>query len=304
MYDKVIHGRPLIYGEALLDIFPDNTSVFGGAPFNVAWHLCGFGLDPLFISRIGSDKEGEKLLLAMESWGMDTKGLQVDHIYPTGSVQVYIKNGKPSFVIKTDQAYDFIDIEEVINIVRQNRISLFYHGSLISRTIYGFKVLQMVIKAVNSPVFVDLNFRQQHWQPEYVKQLLSSAIWVKLNEEELNQVLHFGDIQIKGIEEAVQKLRSRFGLFLLIVTLGEKGAFVAVKDESFFFESPVVTKIVDTVGAGDAFSAVVILGLNQGWSLDLTMNRAVEFASSICAIKGAISLGRELYDRYLTKWEL
>lgn len=304
MDDKVIQARPLIYGEALLDIFPDNISVLGGAPFNVAWHLCGFGLNPLFISRIGSDNEGKRVLQAMESWGMDTDGIQIDNVYPTGSVQVCLKYGEPSFIIRTNQAYDFIDIDEVVNVTRKNRFSLFYHGSLISRSVHGFQVLQQVIKAINSHVFVDLNFRQEHWQSKYVMQFLSSAAWVKLNEGELNQVLHFCNIQTGSINKAVREVRNCFDLFFLIVTFGQKGALVVTKRENLFFESPIINKLVDTVGAGDAFSAVVILGLNQGWSLDVTMCRAVEFASSICTIKGAISLERYLYDRISTKWEL
>ena len=305
MEDKVIQGRPLIYGEALYDIFQDKTSVPGGAPFNVAWHLCEFGLAPLFISRVGADKEGRGVFKDMESWGMNTKGLQIDHVYPTGSVRVDVKDGQPHFLIMANQAYDFVDYDQVLNIIKMNKISLLYHGTLTGRTIYGFKVLKAVIKSANIPVFVDLNLRKGHWQFSEIKYLMLSATWMKLNEEELHQVLHLDNFQVERVEEAAQEVRRRFGLFILIVTLGKNGAFfVTERDEVLFFESPNVNKLVDTVGAGDAFSAVVILGLSKGWPMPLTMGRATEFASSICCIQGAVSTNRDLYERYLTKWKL
>ena len=77
-------GRPILIGEVLFDCFPDGSRVLGGAPFNVAWHLQAFGLDPLLISRVGADQAGDEVLAAMESWGMDRTGVQRDEELPTG----------------------------------------------------------------------------------------------------------------------------------------------------------------------------------------------------------------------------
>ena len=61
--------RPLVFGEVLYDRFPDGSTVLGGAPFNVAWHLQGFGLAPTFISRVGDDELGERIIATMTAWG-------------------------------------------------------------------------------------------------------------------------------------------------------------------------------------------------------------------------------------------
>ena len=90
------NNRITIFGEVLFDRFPDGSSVLGGAPFNVAWHLQAFGQRPLFISRIGRDRLGDTIRSAMQSWQMDVLGLQQDEIYPTGTVQVAIEQGEPS----------------------------------------------------------------------------------------------------------------------------------------------------------------------------------------------------------------
>jgi len=113
--------RPLVFGEVLYDSFPDGSVVLGGAPFNVAWHLRGFGLNPLFISRVGDDELGERIIAAMSEWGMDTRGVQRDPGHPTGRVVVSIRNNEPSFEIVPEQAYDFIAGEPLQALLRQER---------------------------------------------------------------------------------------------------------------------------------------------------------------------------------------
>ena len=81
-------GQPLIFGEVLFDRFPDGSEVLGGAPFNVAWHLQGFGLRPRLISRIGEDRAGRRVVEAMDRWGLDTAGVQRDLRRPTGAVDI------------------------------------------------------------------------------------------------------------------------------------------------------------------------------------------------------------------------
>lgn len=80
--------RICLFGEVLFDHFPDGKQVLGGAPFNVAWHLQALGQAPLFISRVGTDPEGEQIRRSMDDWGMDLGGLQTDPALPTGRVSV------------------------------------------------------------------------------------------------------------------------------------------------------------------------------------------------------------------------
>ena len=65
-----------IFGEVLYDVFPDGTQVLGGAPFNVAWHAQAFGLSPQFISRVGSDEAGDRVIAAMQRT-LEGKGYDV-----------------------------------------------------------------------------------------------------------------------------------------------------------------------------------------------------------------------------------
>ena len=107
--DNLTHASPpMVFGEVLFDCFPDGREVLGGAPFNIAWNLQAFGLSPLFISRVGDDNLGCHIQKKMVSWGMDTRGLQLDQRHPTGKVQIELTEGEPRFTILPDQAYDYI----------------------------------------------------------------------------------------------------------------------------------------------------------------------------------------------------
>ncbi|OQX46150.1 MAG: carbohydrate kinase, partial [Candidatus Sedimenticola endophacoides] len=100
--------RPLIFGEVLFDDFPDGSRVLGGAPFNVAWNLQALGARPLLISRVGNDALGRSIREQMQHWGMDLSAMQLDSAHPTGTVEVRIDDGEPSYEIVAPCAYDFI----------------------------------------------------------------------------------------------------------------------------------------------------------------------------------------------------
>ena len=110
-------GLPIVVGEVLFDEMPDGVRVLGGAPFNVAWHLAAFGLRPLMISRVGADDAGDEVLAAMESWGMDTSGVQRDPVHPTGKVRVELDAGEPTFEILPGQAYDHVDGDRAVRLI-------------------------------------------------------------------------------------------------------------------------------------------------------------------------------------------
>ena len=96
---------PVIFGEVLYDCFPDGTMVLGGAPFNVAWHLQAFGCTPVFVSSVGTDAAGEKIIKAMDNWGMGTQWIERDPLHPTGRVNVTFVSNEPTYDIVRDSAW-------------------------------------------------------------------------------------------------------------------------------------------------------------------------------------------------------
>ncbi|MDT8376984.1 MAG: PfkB family carbohydrate kinase [Mariprofundaceae bacterium] len=290
--------RPLIFGEVLFDHFPDGTAVLGGAPFNVAWHLHAFGLKPLMISRIGNDELGGKVEEAMQRWGMDCSGMQTDTIHPTGTVQVTFRDGEPAYEIVDDVAYDFIDASLI---PRLKGKWLLYHGSLALRHDCSATALGSIKSDSADTLFVDVNLRPPWWQRELVTEMMDGADWVKLNEQELANIYPGAG----GSEERIRML-AHLVSEQIVLTGGEAGATaISSADGSRISVVPEsLSPAIDTVGAGDAFCSVLVAGRLLNWPLEMSMQRAQQFASAVVGIRGAISQQRDFYRHFTDAWAI
>jgi len=294
--ENVPLNSPLIFGEALFDCFPDGREVLGGAPFNVAWNLQAFGLEPVFISRVGDDRQGMTIRDTMISWSMNTDCLQVDPSRPTGRVEIQLTNGEPDFSILPDQAYDHISL----NVKGLGETPPFlYHGSLALRCNTNRSTLAELRRDHPCPVFLDVNLRRPWWDRESVLAMIEEATWLKLNEDECRAL--FPDLD--NPEACGGVLLDRYRLEGVFITLGSRGALAIISNEPVRSVTPsAVTEVVDTVGAGDAFSSVLLLGLTLGWPMQTTLERAQEFASGIVGRRGATTMDQDFYDTYCKRW--
>ena len=287
-----------IFGEALIDQFPDGHQVLGGAPFNVAWHLQAFGQSPSFISRVGRDAVGERVWQAMTDWGMSIENVQTDAVYPSGTVAVTIDRGEPSYDILADQAYDYIDAQALNP---EAAYSVLYHGTLALRNAASEQALHELTTRLTCKIFVDVNLRAPWWRKDSVDRWLSNADWVKLNQDELMQLAP----PHNTVQEAMRLFLTQHDLEVLIVTCGSLGATALNRAGEFFEVAPAAhVSVVDTVGAGDAFSAVLLLGLRQGWPLAVTMARAQAFASALVGLRGATVQDLGFYQSFIRDWRL
>lgn len=289
-------SRPVIFGEVLYDRFPDGRQVLGGAPFNVAWHLQAFGLNPYFISSVGNDKLGALIKNAMLDWGMDISGLQVNETYPSGTVEVSIENNEPSYDIVDQRAWDYIEYDP-INSPRHQGV--LYHGSLATRNKTSRTTLEKIKKDYSCPLFIDVNLRSPWWQKDSVRQYIETSQIVKINEEELALLVS----EEHTLNSQIDYLLKNSSIETLIVTCGAAGAIAALKSgEQFRVKPDKAIKLIDTVGAGDSFSSVILLGTIKKWPLKLTMERAQQFASRIVGIQGATINDKTFYDSLLANW--
>lgn len=286
--------RPLVFGEVLFDCFPDGSRLLGGAPFNVAWHLNALGHRPLLVSRVGPGDAGDAVLRAMRDWQMDVSGVQRDLHHPTGRVVVTLEGGQPRYEILPDQAYDHIELTSGLP-----PVALVYHGTLALRQGGSRRALRHVCAGSGAPVFVDVNLRDPWWSAGAVGELLDAARWCKLNDHELATLAGRGDPVA-----AARRLVARHDLAQVFVTQGAAGAFSLAADGSLANVAPEAdVPVVDTVGAGDAFAAVLIAGLLDGWSLPSTLRRAQQLASAVCARRGAAPDSPALYRALVDHWQ-
>jgi fructokinase len=296
---KKTRMRPLIFGEVLFDCFEDDTVVLGGAPFNVAWHLQAFGLNPMMITRIGNDDAGKKIQQAMADWGMDCAGLQIDNSHPTGSVEVTFKDGEPDYDIVDQVAYDYIDASSLPALQGEY---LLYHGSLALRHTDSANTLQQLKHTHANKLFVDINLRSPWWDQKSVLKLIEGADWLKLNEQELIE-LYAPDISQhdQQLAEVLPQLSEQ-----LVLTGGESGAMTisALDGKQHTITPQGKASVVDTVGAGDSFCSVLLAGRILNWPLDVSLSRAQEFASAIVGIKGATPEHKQFYKPFIVAWDI
>ena len=284
-----------VFGEVLFDIFSDAHAVAGGAPFNVAWHLNAFDVDVNFVSRVGDDDKGKQLLNMMDKAELATTNVQIDNTRPTGYVNVDLQNGEPTYTIGENVAYDAIEAPAL-----KNTCNVLYHGTLALRSQASAQALES-LRASAELVFLDVNLREPYWDKDTTLKLAQKADWLKINADEF-RILADADYS----EEAAYNLLTSLKLQGLLVTLGDKGACVYAAEQSQC--SKVVPKVqdnvIDTVGAGDAFSAVFIMGLLNNWPMQAILARAQAFASHIVTITGATSTDAEFYTPFKQAWQM
>ncbi|WP_172592346.1 PfkB family carbohydrate kinase [Nitrosomonas supralitoralis] len=295
----------ILFGEVLADIF-DDRKVFGGAPFNVARHLQAFGLHPLLISRIGNDELGCELLAQIKDIGMDDCGIQLDDLHPTGQVIVHMEERGHRFEILPEQAYDYIQADISHRIISALCPKLIYFGTLAQRNAVSAHALVSLLHSNKAPRLLDINLRKPWYDTRILKHSLMHANLVKINQEELDVLAVL--FRLPGINE-VQKaaaLIKHFGLDSMLVTCGEEGAWQLDIENKVINVAGVVSSqpLVDTVGAGDGFASVYLLGHLRRWPVSLTLSRANTFAAALCEIRGAIPDSPDFYKPFIADWKI
>jgi fructokinase len=258
-------------GEILWDVFPDSTRL-GGAPFNFAVHAHRLGHRVIFVSAVGDDEPGRAALQRAAALGLPTEFIQVAADRPTGSVKVQLDaDGLPDFTVHRPAAYDALALgPEQLQRLADLRPDWIYFGTLLQMEGHARQQARMLMEAAHGARrFYDVNLRRDCYTPELVRELLSLADAVKLNEEESELFHDLG------------------GADTVAVTRGAKGCQVRIGGD--WAECPgYPVKVVDTVGAGDAFAAAFLHGLGSGWSASRTGDFANRLGALVASRAGAV----------------
>jgi fructokinase len=229
----------------------------------------------------------------MRNWELDERGIRVDSEAPTGLVDVRIADGGHRFEILADRAYDRLEADQL---PEGTGAALVVHGTLALRTAGGRAALAAIREATGAPLFCDLNLRAPWVIEEAVAWSLAHATWLKLNDDELAETSGRACPDADACAAAASVLLDAHDIDTVLVTRGEHGALAVHRDGTRHDAgTPAVREFVDSVGAGDAFTAVAILGRLRGWSMAATLERAVAFAARICAQRGATAADPALY---------
>lgn len=285
----------VVIGEILIDIFPD-TERIGGAPFNFAYHLKNLGFPVRFFSRVGKDRHAKRILDRLQSTGFDLYDVQIDSIHPTGTVNVQLdEEGVPHFDICENVAWDHFDLG-ACPVVATEGTEMIYFGSLVQRTESGRRQVQNLLakKGKGVAAFCDINMRPPHVNPQAVAESLRHTDILKLNEDELEMIRQ--DHKLSAMDAPLSWLMETFDILAVALTQGSRGSQLYFDGGHVDVPAKKAETVIDTVGAGDGFAAVLAAGYLRSLPWEKTVDLASRFASRICSIPGAVPDDVEFYD--------
>jgi fructokinase len=264
----------------------------------------------MLVTRLGKDETGYRLLNAIQATGLPIQGVQQDCLHPTGTVRIAVDADRGHrFEITPDQAWDFIHADMARLVGLMSRPQWVYFGTLAQRAA-SRPALRALLQTTRANGFLDINLRDPWVRKDVLRWSLGKAHIAKMNEEELHRVARMMGLGSDDSRELAARLNNAFDIDQLLVTQGAAGAWLQSADGTRFRtratqpDTGAATEVVDTVGAGDAFAAVFLLGQTQGWPIDQILDRAHHFAGQICRVRGAIPESADFYQPFIEAWHL
>ena len=285
------------FGEILFDVYPDGKKL-GGAPFNFIYHIIKLTGKANFVSRVGNDQNGDEILQILKDREISSEFIQIDQNHKTGVAKTTLNEKKiPDFIIEENVAYDFIELTDPLKKLISQSTDCFYFGTLAQRSEQSRNTVQKLAADPNIKCICDLNIRQNYYTPETIEQSLSTVDVLKLNEQELELVNKLIIKSEVNKTETVEKMMRIFNIELLCVTKGSSGA-ILYKDGQENYYKIKNDKVVDTVGAGDAYASMLCIGYLMNWSIEKINKLASEFANEIIKVKGALPEDDTVYQSF------
>ena len=280
--------RPVIagIGEILWDVFPDGAK-FGGAPANFAAHAAALGGDVRMVSGVGRDELGDAALQTLADKQLDTQFIQRPAEFPTGAVQISVDAaGHPTYEFGRDEAWDHLQWSDDLATLACEADAVCF-GTLGQRGKASRATIQRFVAATKPGCLrvFDINLRPPFVNETVIDESLLLANVLKLNDDELPFLADRYGLSGTPIEQ-MKSLAERFTLRAVVLTRGADGAVLLCGDE--VSEQPgQPVSVEDTVGAGDSFTAAVVLGLLRGLPLDTISQHASRVAAFVCSQTGA-----------------
>jgi fructokinase len=251
-------------GELLWDLLPEGPRL-GGAPANFAVMAGRLGDRAVIASRLGADALGTDAQAVLAGFPVDSSLLQTDPELATGTVTVALKGGEPCYTIHEPAAWDRLDFTPEWSDLAKRADAVCF-GTLAQRDHRSWRTIRQFLDATRteSVRIFDTNLRAPFWSDEVLRESLARATILKLNASELPLVLsgtgadpHASAARDdKELLHGARRLLERYPIEMVCVTLGGDGSLLTMR-EAHHRHPGLATKVRDTVGAGDAFTAAL-----------------------------------------------
>jgi fructokinase len=294
--------RPTIIslGEVLWDLFPDGER-FGGAPANFACHAAIQGADVTMVSAVGDDRNGHDAIGILSGYGIDVSLIQIIPDAPTGTVGVALdNNGKPTFTIHQGSAWDRLAWNDELA-SRITTADAVYFGTLGQRDVISRATIRRAVQAAavaRIPRVLDINLRPPFFDPEMIRDSVQLASILKLSDDELAEVCSACGISVIDQSNVMLQGLLEFGsLDMVVLTRGANGAVLVTPDDTVS-QNGISANVIDTVGAGDSFTAAFLINELRGERHDQNLQRSCEIAAAACAHSGAVPATRRIKSNH------
>jgi fructokinase len=279
--------RIVAVGEVLWDLLPSGPKM-GGAPANFACHARALGAESALVSRVGNDDLGREILRRLNAVGVSTATVGVDGRWPTGTVAVELAaDGQPRFTINADAAWDHI-AADAASVEAAWGCDAICFGTLAQRSPGSQHAIRSLVAAAPSEALrvLDLNFRPPFVDRPTVRASLDLANVLKLNDQEMPQLAEMLKLRSHSPAEQLAELGERCAVRLVALTRGAGGSLLWA-DGRLSDHPGFEVEVADAVGAGDAFTAAMVLNYLKGRDLDQINDRANRVAAYVCTQSGA-----------------
>jgi fructokinase len=275
-------------GEILWDMLPAGRQL-GGAPANFAYHANALGARVVVVSRVGDDDLGREILDRLNALGLDRAHVGTDPDHPTGTVDVRVDAaGVPEYVIHEPVAWDFLRADPPLRGLASDCAAVCF-GTLAQRHPQSASAIREFVRSVPSTCLrvCDINLRQSYFTRDVVSTSLGMADVLKLNDGELPVIARLLQTSAHG-RDPVRRIMQQFPVRLVALTRGAGGSLLFEKGGRVSEHAGLKAEpLVDTVGAGDAFTAALVMGLLANRDLDRINAAANRLAAYVCTQPGA-----------------
>ncbi|MBA3455674.1 MAG: hypothetical protein H0T42_21445 [Deltaproteobacteria bacterium] len=307
----------VVWGEVLWDRFLDGARL-GGAPANVAWHLGQAGGWAQLVTRVGDDDDG-RLAIARLSECIDPSLIQIDPERATGEVTVAIEGGEPRYTMHLGRAWERIACTDAVR-TAISQAGVFLFGTLSQHTAEGLASWRLAVAAASSRCLraCDVNLRRttggvlaggprpsndvelvgEHLA---VFEAIAAADLIKVNDRELDALARW-----LGWADPIAALRDRrepastpgaplsaehaANRRIVVVTHGADGSTLHGDGPPISIAGVRAPPGGDNVGCGDAYLAILVLGMTMGWDLETSGRAASRYAAAVAGVRGASPL--------------
>jgi len=274
-------------GELLWDVLPE-AEVLGGAPVNFSYHVTALGARGVPVSTIGRDPRGDRALNELQRRGLETSAVSICPDFATGYVKAMVDTeGKACYDFPAEVAWDHLLINDYAENLRLGLDAVCF-GSLAQRAEQSRRAIYGFLDSLGRETLkvFDINLRQDFYSRKVIEDSLKRTDILKLNDEELPVLA--GLLRLKGSADRwLASLVDRFHLKMAVLTRGGGGSLLLTPDKASRHPG-IITRVEDTIGAGDSFTAAATLGFLQGMALDDINEQANRIAAYVCSQQGAM----------------